>query len=61
MALRIPTKKHRKTNSLIVPSDLPKLKQYNSEAKEKGRNDSMTIIENVQKTPYQDEQVKIKR
>ena len=47
MAQRIPTKKHKKNNSLIVPSDLPKLKPYNSVALGEGTKNAMTIVENI--------------
>ena len=58
MAQRIPTKKHKKTSSLIVPSDLPKLKTYNSVALGEGKKDAMSIVENISKNiqnPYLDE------
>ena len=48
MAQRIPLKKHKKTSSLVVPGDLPKLKQYNSEVKRATNN-------NTDATPYLDE------
>ena len=47
MAQRIPTKKHKKNNSLIVPSDLPKLKPYNSVALGEGKKSAMNIVENI--------------
>lgn len=58
MAQRIPTKKHKKNNSLIVPSDLPKLKAYNSVALGESKKDAMSIVENISKNiqnPYLDE------
>ena len=48
MAHRIPIKKHKKTSSLVIPQDLPRLKQFNSEAKKVTHG-------NTDATPYLDE------